>query len=110
LRRTIRSFKRGLWGSCVARLMPRKGVSVIEVLCGPPTLFPFHGQARSILNRLSPAQKSPRLATGALFSSRIRCLSPYRNAGLSTRVKLVHANALGGGRDYQFHPDGIRTL
>ena len=50
---------------------------------------------RSILNGLSAAQKSPRLAPGALFSSRIRCLSPYRN---------------GGGRDYQFHPDGIRTL
>jgi hypothetical protein len=43
--------------------------------------------------------------------SRIRCLSPYRNAGLSIRrAKLIHANAFGGGRDYQFHPDGIRTL
>src|SRR5580700_9045258 len=45
------------------------------------------------------------------ISSRIRCLSPYRNAGLSIqRAKLIDANALGGGRDYQFHPDGIRTL
>src|SRR5215831_10141559 len=57
-----------------------------------------------------PAQKSPRLAPGAFFSSLNGCLSPYRNAGLSTRVKLIHANALGGGRDDQFHPDGIRTL
>src|SRR4029079_10349515 len=40
-----------------------------------------------------------------------RYLSPYRNAGLGIRrAKLIHANALGGGRDYQFHPDGIRTL
>src|SRR5688572_8506019 len=39
------------------------------------------------------------------------CLSAYRNAGLSVqRAKLISANALGGGRDYQFHPDGIRTL
>src|SRR5215813_12627237 len=60
---------------------------------------------------ISAAQKSPRLAPGALFSSRKRCLSPYRNAGLSIRrAKLIHANALGGGRNYQFHPDGIRTL
>src|SRR5580698_8481234 len=56
-------------------------------------------------------EKSPRLAPGAWFSSRIRCLSPYRNAGFSIRrAKLIHANALGSGRDYQFHPDGIRTL
>src|SRR5262245_66643228 len=55
--------------------------------------------------------KKPPARAGALFSSRIRCLSPYRNAGLSIqRAKLIHANALGGGRDYQFHPDGIRTL
>jgi len=26
------------------------------------------------------------------------------------RAKLIDANALGGGRDYQFHTDGIRTL
>ena len=66
---------------------------------------------RSILNGLSAAQKSPRLAPGAFFSSRIRCLSPYRNAGLSIRrAKLIDANALGGGWDYQFHLDGIRTL
>src|SRR5262252_1532619 len=52
-----------------------------------------------------------RLALGVFFSSRLRCLSPYRNAGLSIqRAKLIDANALGGGRDYQFHPDGIRTL
>ena len=39
------------------------------------------------------------------------CLSAYRNAGLSVqRAKLIPANALGGGRDYQFHPNGIRTL
>src|SRR5262245_27185686 len=51
------------------------------------------------------------LGITATISSRIRCLSPYRNAGLSNRrAKLIHANALGGGRDYQFHPDGIRTL
>src|SRR4051812_42319919 len=38
-------------------------------------------------------------------------LSAYRNAGLSVRrAKLLPANALGGGRDYQFHPHGIRTL
>ena len=66
--------------------------------------------------RLHPSEISisgfgPPLAPGALFSSRIRCLSPYRNAGLSNRrAKLIHANALGGGRDYQFHPDGIRAL
>src|ERR1700751_703418 len=45
------------------------------------------------------------------ISSRIRRLSPYRNAGLNIqRAKLVDANALGGRQDYQFHPDGIRTL
>src|SRR5580704_11292143 len=45
------------------------------------------------------------------ISSRIRCLSPYRNAGLNIqRAKLISANALRGGRDYQFHPDGIRSL
>src|ERR1044071_284795 len=39
------------------------------------------------------------------------CLSAYRNADLSVqRAKLIPANALGVGRDYQFHPDGIRTL
>ena len=39
------------------------------------------------------------------------CLSAYRNAGLSVqRAKLIDANALGGGRDYQFHPNGIRSL
>src|SRR5439155_14377414 len=39
------------------------------------------------------------------------CLSAYRNAGLSVqRAKLIPANARGGGRDYQFHPNGIRTL
>src|SRR6476620_11100198 len=39
------------------------------------------------------------------------CLSAYHNAGLSIRrAKLIPANALGGGRDYQLHPDGIRTL
>src|SRR3984885_11675839 len=60
--------------------------------------------------RCGTKQKSPRLAPGALFSSRIRCLSPYRNAGFGIRrAKLIHANALGSGRDYQFHPDGIRT-
>ena len=26
------------------------------------------------------------------------------------RAKLIPANALGGSRDYQFHPDGIRAL
>src|SRR6204780_293703 len=79
--------------------------------CSPSSLIPSQRRERSILNGLSAAQKSPRLAPGALFSSRIRCLSPYRNAGLSNRrAKLIHANALGGGRDYQFHPDGIRTL
>src|SRR5262245_63732964 len=88
--------------------MPHKGDSVIEARCS--SLIPSQRRERSILNGLSAAQKSPRLAPGAFFSSRIRCLSPYRNAGLSTRVKLVHANALGGGRDYQFHPDGIRPL
>src|SRR5262245_11606765 len=42
---------------------------------------------------------------------RKRCLSPDRNAGLSIRrAKLILANAFGGGRDDQFHPDGIRTL
>src|SRR5215467_16212390 len=51
------------------------------------------------------------LRRGLWFCSRIRCLSPYRNAGLSIqRAKLIDANAFGGGRDYQFHPDGIRTL
>src|ERR671912_1575531 len=39
------------------------------------------------------------------------CLSAYHNAGLSVRrAKLISANALRAGRDYQFHPDGIRTL
>src|SRR5262245_64908274 len=88
--------------------MPHKGDSVIEARCS--SLIPSQRRERSILNGLSAAQKSPRLAPGAFLSSRIRCLSSYRNAGLSTRVKLIHANALGGGRDYQFHPDGIRTL
>src|SRR6187455_1386238 len=38
-------------------------------------------------------------------------LSAYHDAGLSVRrAKLIPANALGGGRDYQFHPDGIRSL
>src|ERR1044072_5038976 len=38
-------------------------------------------------------------------------LSAYRNAGLSVRrAKLISANALGGGRDDQFHPDRIRRL
>src|SRR5690242_8345805 len=61
--------------------------------------------------RFAAPQKSPRLPPGALFNSRISCLSPYRNAGLRIqRAKLIHANALRGGRDYQFHPDGIRTL
>src|SRR6188474_576465 len=56
-------------------------------------------------------KKAPGLRRGLWFCSRITCLSPYRNAGLSIRrAKLIHANALGGGRDYQFHPDGIRTL
>lgn len=69
--------------------------------CSPSSLIPSQRRERSILNGRSAAQKSPRLAPGALFSSRIRCLSPYRNAGLSIRrAKLIHANALGGGRDY----------
>src|SRR5688572_14000443 len=39
------------------------------------------------------------------------CLSAYRNAGLSVqRAKLIASNALGGGWDYQLHPNGIRTL
>src|SRR5688572_16946180 len=39
------------------------------------------------------------------------CLPAHHDAGLSVlRAKLISANALGGGRDYQFHPDGIRTL
>src|SRR5262245_2790860 len=60
---------------------------------------------------ISAAQKSPRLAPGALFSSRKRCLSPYCYAGLSIRrAKLIHANSLGGGLDYQSHPNVIRTL
>src|SRR4029453_19299882 len=55
--------------------------------------------------------KAAGLPRGLVFCSRISCLSPYRNAGLSVlRAKLIHANALGGGRDYQFHPDGIRAL
>src|SRR5690606_8165196 len=38
-------------------------------------------------------------------------LSAYGNAGLSIhRAKLIDAHALGGGRDYQLHPDRIRTL
>src|SRR5688572_11908749 len=66
---------------------------------------------RSILNGLSAAQKSPRLAQGALVSPRKMYLSAYHNAGLRVqRAKLIPANTLGGGRDYQFHPNGIRTL
>src|SRR5215475_6790245 len=106
-----KSFKRGLWRSCVATLMPHKGDSVIEARCSPSSLIPSQRRERSILNGPSAAQQSPRLAPGALFSSQIRCLSPYRNAGLSIRrAKLIDANALGGGWDCQFHPDGIRTL
>src|SRR5438876_11606746 len=60
--------------------------------------------------RTPPHNKAPGSRRG-LCSVRERCLSPYRNAGLSIqRAKLIDANALGGGRDYQFHPDGIRTL
>src|ERR1700733_7387948 len=41
-------------------------------------------------NMLGTPKKSPRLAPEAWFSSRIRCLSPYRNAGLSIRrAKLI---------------------
>src|SRR5579863_9879694 len=69
------------------------------------------GFARGWLCGAVRNNKAPGSAPGALFRSRIRCLSPYRNAGLSIqRAKLIDANALGGGRDYQFHPDGIRTL
>src|SRR5690606_3699080 len=57
------------------------------------------------------SRTSPRLAQGALFCSRNNCLAAYRNAGLSIqRTKLIDANAVGGGRDYQFHPHGIRTF
>src|SRR5678809_1423447 len=88
-----------------------QGDSVIEARCSPSSLIPSQRRERSILNGLSAAQKSPRLAQGALVSPRKRYLSSYHNAGLSVlRAKLIHANALGGGRDYQFHPDGIRTL
>src|SRR6185436_1559784 len=75
-------------------------------------LLSLHGYQRQslALRAMLRARKKAPGSPGAFFSSRIRCLSPYRNAGLSTRVKLIHANALGGGRDYQFHPDGIRTL
>jgi hypothetical protein len=46
-----------------------------------------------------------------LASVPLRFLSAYRDAGFSIqRAKLIPANAIGGGRDYQFHPDGIRTL
>src|SRR5262249_50053268 len=106
-----RSFKRGLWGSCVATLMPHKGDSCESRDAAPPASFHLNVAKDRFLNGLSAAQKSPRLAQGALVSPRKRYLSPYRNAGLSIRrAKLIHANALGGGRDYQFHPDGIRTL
>src|SRR5215813_4689095 len=56
-------------------------------------------------------KKSPARAGGFVQFANKVLLSPYRNAGLSIRrAKLIHANALGSSRNYQFHPDAIRTL
>src|SRR4029078_12574863 len=69
------------------------------------------GRPRRFELTIRLTKKAPGLRRGLWFCSRIRCLSPYRNAGLSIqRAKLIDPNAFGGGRDYQFHPDGIRTL
>src|SRR6185369_17954715 len=90
--------------------MPHKGESISRAIRAGLTYGPLCETAWA-LNGLSSAQKSPRLAQGALVSPRKRYLSSYHNAGLSVlRAKLIHADALGGGRDYQFHPDCIRTL
>ena len=88
---------------------------------GPPRR-PGNGRVRAMSAevRIRPAtserDRVPALISGSSGSlpsvAMVRsCLSAYRNAGLSVqRAKLIPANALGGGRDYQFHPNGIRTL
>src|SRR5262245_54915781 len=53
-----RSFKRGLWGSCVATLMPHNGDSVIEARCSPSSLIPSH-VAKDRFGTDYPPQKKP---------------------------------------------------
>jgi hypothetical protein len=73
-----RSFKRGLWGSCVATLMPHKGDSVIEARCSLSSLIPFQRRERSILNGLSAAQTKPPACAGGFvqFANKVLIALP----------------------------------
>ena len=87
-----------MWGSCVATLMPHKAILLSRRDAAPPASFHLNVAKDRFLNGLSAAQKSPRLAPGALFSSRIRCLSiPFKmKHELRERHGVVVSRELAG--------------
>src|SRR5207237_4993320 len=70
-----RSFKRGLWGSCVATLMPHKAILLSRRDAAPPASFHLNVAKDRFCTDYPPHKKAPGSRRG-LFS--VRDYGAYR--------------------------------